>query len=206
MSFETALEIEEKEKALKTEVVNDLKNGKGALDIIDEKSTELMPDYAILNPELPMRIKIGVAGQVASCLKEVIQQQDLIVKGLGGNKNSEYVTIEGWEVLGTMLGITPVTEIIKDIKNKQDRVVGYEARATLYRNPIIQNGEIVGGEMIARAEASADKSGFQKDMPSIRSMAQTRALGKAYRMALSWIVKMAGYEGTFAEDMPDFKG
>ena len=37
------------------------------------------------------------------------------------------------------------------------------------------------------------------------SMAQTRALGKAYRMALGWIMKMAGYEATPAEEMPDFK-
>ena len=204
--FVTAKEIEEKKETLKGEIMEEINNGGNVGEIVGVKSEEMLPDYAILNPELPMRIKIGVAGEVASCLKEVIQQQGLIVKGLGGNKNSEYVTIEGWEVLGTMLGITPVTEIIADIKNKQDRVVGYEARATLYRNVILKDGEIVGGEMIARAEASADKSGFQKDMPSIRSMAQTRALGKCYRMALSWIIKMAGYEGTFAEDMPDYKG
>jgi len=37
-------------------------------------------------------------------------------------------------------------------------------------------------------------------------MAQTRALGKAYRMALSWIVKMAGFEATYAEDMPNYRG
>lgn len=205
MGFETALEME-KNEAVKPEIIEE-KNVPVTVDVNANLTVnDSLPDYAILNPELPMKMKIGVAGEVASCLKEVIETQKLIVKGLGGNKNSEYVTIEGWEVLGTMLGITPVTEIIADIKNKQDRVIGYEARATLYRNPIIQNGEIVGGEMIARAEASADKSGFQKDMPSIRSMAQTRALGKCYRMALSWIIKMAGYEGVFAEDMPDFKG
>ena len=204
MSFVTAKELEEKEQTtIKADVVEEV-NGNQV--IVKETGNEVLPDNAILNPDLPMRIKIGVAGEVASCLKDIIQQQNLIVKGLGGNKNSEYVTIEGWEVLGTMLGITPVTEVIGEIKNKQDRTVGYEARATLYRNPIIENGEIVGGEMVARAEASADKSGFQKDMPSIRSMAQTRALGKCYRMALSWIIKMAGYEGTFAEDMPDYKG
>jgi hypothetical protein len=38
------------------------------------------------------------------------------------------------------------------------------------------------------------------------SMAQTRALGKAFRMALSWIMKMAGFEGTYAEDMEGFRG
>ena len=90
--------------------------------------------------------------------------------------------------------------------NDKGRVIGYKARATLYQNPIIENDEIVGGTVIARAEAQADKSGFQKDLFAIASMAQTRALGKAYRMGLSWIMKkMAGFEGTL-QRIPKYKG
>ena len=166
-----------------------------------------LPDNAILNPTIPMRAKVGVATDVADCLSELVRSQGLVVTGLNkSNKDAEYVTVEGWEVLGTMLGIVPVTTIIEDIKNDKDRIVGYKARATLYQNPIIQNDEIVGGTVIARAEAQADRSGFQKDLFAIASMAQTRALGKAYRMGLSWIMKMAGFEGTFAEDMPRYRG
>ena len=164
-----------------------------------------LPDYAILNPEIPMSAKVQVATNVADTLAPLVRSQGLTVKGLNGrNKEAEYVTVEGWEVLGTFLGIVPVTTIIKEVKNKQERTVGYVARATLYQNPIIENDEIVGGTVIARAEAQADKSGFQKDMFAIASMAQTRALGKAYRMGLSWIMKMAGFEGTPAEEMPKF--
>ena len=36
-----------------------------------------------------------------------------------------------------------------------------------------------------------------------RSMAQTRATGKACRLAFSWIMALAGYEPTPAEEMPD---
>jgi len=180
-----------------------------------ETSTEIttvepdraLPDYAILNPDIPMSTKVGVATNVANCLAPLVRDQGLTVKGLNkSNKDAEYVTVEGWEVLGTMLGIVPVTTIIEEIKNDKDRVVGYKARATLYQNPIIQNDEIVGGTIIARAEATADRSGFQKDLFAIASMSQTRALGKAYRMGLSWIMKMAGFEGTPAEDMPKFRG
>lgn len=204
MSFMNAKELEEKEQTtIKADVVEEVNENQV---IVKETGNEVLPDYAILNPELPMRVKIGVAGEVASCLKDIIQQQNLIVKGLGGNKNSEYVTIEGWEVLGTMLGITPVTFTAGEIKNKQGRTVGYKSVASLYRNAKVSENGAISGELIARAEASADKSGFQKDLPSIMSMSQTRALGKCYRMALSWIIKMAGYEGTFAEDMPDYKG
>lgn len=170
------------------------------------ETNQTLPDYAILNPEIPMTAKVEVAIKVANTLAPLVREQGLAIKGLNKkNPEKEYVMVEGWEVLGTVLGIVPVTTIIEDIKNKQDRTIGYKARATLYQNPIIQNDEIMGGTVIARAEAQADKSGYQNDLFAIASMAQTRALGKAYRMGLSWIMKMAGFEGTPAEEMPKFR-
>lgn len=171
-----------------------------------EEQQVTLPDYAILNPEIPMSAKVEVATKVANTLAPLVREQGLAVKGLNKkNPEAEYVMVEGWEVLGTFLGIVPVTTIIEEIKNKHGHTVGYKARGTLYQNPIIKNDEIVGGNVIARAEAQADNSGFQKEMFAIASMAQTRALGKAYRMGLSWIMKMAGFEGTPAEEMPKFK-
>jgi hypothetical protein len=187
-------------------VTNDEITKEENTDIV-ETENKTLPDYAILNPEIPMSAKVNVATNVANTLAPLVRSQGLVVTGLNrANKEAEYVTVEGWEVLGTFLGIVPVTTIIGEIKSKQGVVVGYRARATLYQNPIIENDEIVGGTVIARAEAEADKSGFQKDKFTIASMAQTRALGKAYRMGLSWIMKMAGFEGTFAEDMPSYRG
>lgn len=187
-------------------VTNDEITKEENTDIV-ETENKTLPDYAILNPEIPMSAKVNVATNVANTLAPLVRSQGLVVTGLNrANKEAEYVTVEGWEVLGTFLGIVPVTTIIEEIKSKQGVVVGYRARATLYQNPIIENDEIIGGTVIARAEAEADKSGFQKDKFAIASMAQTRALGKAYRMGLSWIMKMAGFEGTFAEDMPSYRG
>ena len=190
------------EAELVTDVIEPVQKEEKA--IVENKP---LPDYAILNPEIPMTAKVDVATNVANTLAPLVRSQGLVVTGLNrANKEAEYVTVEGWEVLGTFLGIVPVTTIIKEVKSKQDRTVGYVARATLYQNPVIENDEIVGGTVIARAEAQADRSGFQKDLFAIASMAQTRALGKAYRMGLSWIMKMAGFEGTPAEEMPKFKG
>ena len=164
-----------------------------------------LPDYAILNPEIPMSAKVEVATKVANTLAPLVREQGLAIKGLNKkNPEAEYVMVEGWEILGTFLGIVPVTTIIKDLKNKHGHTIGYRSRGTLYRNPIIKNDEIVGGTVIARAEAQADKNGWQKDLFAIASMSQTRALGKAYRMGLSWIMKMAGFESTPAEEMPKF--
>lgn len=198
--------IEDEELPFPVEVVTDeeINDDQTELAVVEEQT---LPDYAILNPEIPMSAKVGVATNVANTLAPLVREQGLTVKGLNrSNKDAEYVTVEGWEVLGTFLGIVPVTTIIDEMKNDKGRTIGYVARATLYQNPIIQNDEIVGGTVIARAEAQADKSGFQKDLFAIASMAQTRALGKAYRMGLSWIMKMAGFEPTFAEDMPKYRG
>ena len=187
------------------------------LDIVEKKAEDntaivmkengSLPDYAILNPEIPMSAKVQVATNVANTLAPLVRQQKLAVTGLNKKEpEKEYVMVEGWEVLGTFLGIVPVTTTIAEIKNNKGRIVGYRARATLYQKPIIENDEIVGGTVISRAEAQANIDGFQKDLFAIESMAQTRALGKAYRMGLSWIMKMAGFEGTFAEDMPTYRG
>ena len=182
----------------------DLKKEETAVAVTEENQ---LPDSAILNPNIPMDVKVKIATNVANILAPLVREQGLVVKGLNkSDKDKEYVTVEGWEVLGTILGIAPVTTIIEDITNDKGRIVGYKARATLYQNPIIKNDEIIGGTLISRAEATADKSGFQKDLFAIASMSQTRALGKSYRMALSWIMKLAGFEGTPAEEMPKFRG
>lgn len=187
----------------KTEIID---TEESSAEIITVNEGENLPDYAILNPEIPMSAKVDVATNVANTLAPLVRQQGLAVKGLNKkNPEAEYVMVEGWEVLGTFLGIAPVTTTIAEIKNNKGRIVGYRARATLYQNPIIENDEIVSGTVIARAEAQANIDGFQKELFAIESMAQTRALGKAYRMGLSWIMKMAGFEGVFAEDMPKYR-
>ena len=174
--------------------------------VVQERN-QTLPDYAILNPEVPMSAKVGVATNVANTLAPLVRTQGLVVKGLNNqDKEAEYVTVEGWEVLGTMLGIVPDTRIVEEMKNDKGRVVGFKARATLYQNPQLDDGKIVGGTVLSTAEAYCTKDDFQKKFFSMASMAQTRALGKAYRMALSWIIKMAGFEATFAEDMPSYRG
>ena len=148
-------------------------------------------DADILNMDYSFDDKIEVATKVAASLKNVIQSQDLAVK-IGP---SEYVTAEGWEVLGTMLGCTPYVEEVVEITPDKSPKFMYKATVSIRQ----------GDTILSRASAMAERNNMQKDRPSVYSMAQTRALGKAYRMALSWIVKMADYEPTPAEEMPRYK-
>ena len=143
----------------------------------------ILRDSDILSKEFSFKDKISVATEVATTLTEVIQTQGLAVNIQGNN----YVTAEGWNCLGTMLGTYAQTEYVEPIKNPN----GYKARVS------IKQGENV----LATAEAIATYGGFQKTPQAVYSMAQTRAMGKAYRMCFSWIVKLAGFQPTPAEEM-----
>ena len=171
---------------------NENKNVTTDVVVVDQQSNApKIRDADILNMDYSFDDKIEVATKVAASLKNVIQSQDLAVK-IG---QSEYVTAEGWEVLGTMLGCTPYVEEVVEIPTEHKAKFMYKATVSIRQ----------GDTILSRASAMAERNNMQKDRPSVYSMAQTRALGKAYRMALSWIVKMADYEPTPAEEMPRFK-
>ncbi len=61
------------------------------------------------------------------------------------------------------------------------------------------------GQVISSAENQCtrrEKSWSSRDDYAIRSMAQTRTLAKAYRGALGFIMSLAGYQATPAEEIP----
>lgn len=170
------------------------------------KNNSCLADYEILNPELPMSEKVDITVRVADTLKKVIEAQRLVITGLNKkNPKEKYVLTGGWEMLNTFMGITPVTRVIDEITNDKGRIVGYKSACTLLRNPVYENGKIVGGVVVGYAEASATKEGFQKETSSMMSMSGTRAFNKATRQSLGWIMQMAGYQGTPAEEMPTFR-
>ena len=150
----------------------------------------ILRDSDILNPEFGFNEKMAVAISVASSLKKVIKDQKLAVT-ISGN---EYVTAEGWSILGTMLGCSPYVVEVSEVPTNKNGNICYRAIVEIRQ----------GNSVLSRAEAIAERNGRQKDRFAIYSMAQTRALGKAYRLCLSWIVKLAGYEATPAEEMPKF--
>ena len=143
----------------------------------------ILRDSDILSKDFSFKDKITVATEVATTLNEVIQTQGLAVNIQGNN----YVTAEGWNCLGTMLGTYARTEYVEKIEKPK----GYKARVSICQ----------GDNVLATAEAIATYGGFQKTPQAVYSMAQTRAMGKAYRMCFSWIVKLAGYQPTPAEEM-----
>lgn len=132
--------------------------------------------------------QIAYAARIATTLTKVIQDQGLFTN-IQGRK---YVKVEGWEVLGSFLGVLPRERTVNELSDGS-----YEAFVDLVRS---SDGIVIGG---ASAICGADEKRWgSADRYARRSMAITRAVGKAYRTSFSWIISLAGYQPTPAEEMP----
>lgn len=128
------------------------------------------------------------ASTIAKALADIIDRRGLY-SVIGGRR---YVRVEGWTTLGAMLGVLPREVETHPIDNGN----GYESVVELVRT---SDGAVIGrGSAICTRDEP--NWGNRPDY-ALRSMAITRATGKAFRLAFSWIVTLAGYEPTPAEEM-----
>ena len=137
---------------------------------------------------------VSKSQEYAKALVDVVENQQLYANIQG----KKYVTFEGWQFLGSMLptAITPQTEFTEEVKDKDTgEVLGFKARVLA----LDVNGNQRGASESVCMYAERNWNG--KDANHLMSMAQTRASSKALRMALSSIVKLAGYEPTPKEEM-----
>jgi hypothetical protein len=126
------------------------------------------------------------ATRAADALKGVLTRQNLTQNIQG----KEYVRVEGWTTLGSMLGVVPVVAWTRPIEK------GWEARVEART----LDGRTIGA---AEAQCTTDESMWRsRPAYALRSMAQTRATSKALRGPLGFIVTLAGFEATPSEEMP----
>jgi hypothetical protein len=130
------------------------------------------------------------ATAMAKTLSNIITEQGLFTT-ISGRK---YVHVEGWTTLGAMLGIMP-REVEGGITEHENG--DYEAVVELIR---ASDGAVIG--RASSIVSTDEKTWANRPRYARRSMAVTRATGKAYRLGFSWIMKLAGYEPTPAEEMP----
>ncbi|MGB3849182.1 MAG: hypothetical protein WA958_04395 [Tunicatimonas sp.] len=111
-----------------------------------------------------------------------------------------YVNVEGWQYAGARLGILPVIEDLVRIPT-DNHEVKYQAQVKLYnlKSQVEGKAQVVGSGFAICSNQENGKRNYQEF--AIASMAQTRAIGKAYRNILAWIIRAAGYEPTPAEEM-----
>lgn len=132
------------------------------------------------------------ASTIATALADVIKRRQLF-KRIG---QSDHVFVEGWTLLGSMLGVFAEVEWSRPLDDNN----GWEARAV---------ARTLAGRTVGAAESMCSKSEGKwrsSDDYAIRSMAQTRAVSKALRLPLGFIMELAGYSATPAEELNDAPG
>ena len=134
--------------------------------------------------------------EIANALATVILDRNLSMN-IG---NKRYVFVEGWQLAGAYFGIVPIIKSLEQMEVTDDSEVKYRAEVEL-RN--VKTNDLVGYGFAICSNKEKGKTSF--DEFAVASMAQTRAVGKAYRLTLGWVIKLAGYEGTPAEEMDEDK-
>lgn len=172
-----------------------------------------------LSPQQMQNINITDPSEVVSIAKEInkyVDTNSLSVKIQG----KQYVMVEGWQFTASLLGLVGMIEEYKNessydevtfkwVKKYGQNTVNKEHKTQKYKyfaKAVFKNtmtDKIVGQGFAMCSNEEQEKHTF--DEYSILSMAQTRAIGKAARMAFSFIIKAAGYEPTPAEEMDEQK-
>lgn len=143
-------------------------------------------ELGTLQADTPVALIDG-ATQISDKLADIIRSKKLANRIQG----KEYVRVEGWTTLAALLGVIAREDRVEALEDG-----GYLATVSLVR---MNDGAVIS---TASAECGMDEDRWAK-MPRYarRSMAVTRATGKAARLAFSWIMALAGFQPTPAEEM-----
>ena len=126
---------------------------------------------------------------MAQILKQHIVTQKLYVPIMGKN----YAMVEGWMFAGGLLNLFPRVAKVENLSS------GQEMKWLAEVHLIDKNDKVAGVGIALCSNKENKKKAF--DEYAILSMAQTRAIGKAYRNLLGWVMKLAGYEATPSEEI-----
>ena len=128
--------------------------------------------------------------EVANHLADFIKANSLTTNVQG----KEFVNVEGWQYAGSFFGLYARTENVLNVSTEGE--LKYQAKVVVH-NP--ESGHEVGCGIMCCSNKESGKKFYQEY--AIMSMAQTRAAGKAYRLCLSFLMRLAGFEPTPAEEM-----
>jgi hypothetical protein len=136
------------------------------------------------------------ARKAAVALTDVIEKKTKKVQFNGRT----YLQFEDWQTLGRFYGVTAIVNNTKYVEfgEGDDKVCGFEATA--------QALLVSTNQAISSAEAlclNDEPNWSRKPLFQLKSMAQTRACAKALRNVLAWVVVLAGYAPTPAEEMDE---
>lgn len=145
---------------------------------------------------------IAVATALADALKNIIDRQHLYTEIRG----KRYPQVEAWMTIGRLDNVV-AREAERPIRNEDGSYEGFVELVRLSDGMVIGRASALCG--MADDEpwgGTAAKNGRDAQPPRAeyarRSMAVTRATSRAFRQQYSWIMALAGYEPTPADEMP----
>lgn len=154
-----------------------------------EKNTEATGPIGKLDISNMDHVKL-----MAEDLKKFIRAEKLFQNIQG----KEYVNVEAWQYAGARFGLASRCVDIWDISNENE--MKYKAHIQIWD---IDRDRVIGEGFGICSNKENGKKYYQEF--AIASMAQTRGVGKGYRLFLAHLIRLAGFEPTPAEEM-DFSG
>jgi hypothetical protein len=155
-------------------------------------------------------------GEIANAMNAIVIERNLFTT-IGGRK---HVNIEGWSLVGSMVGAFPHTESVEVMEtgHLDEEKIEKERRdgGTWIKTLPVVDGVIAyvaavalrtaDGRTVGRGSAMCsrrEEHWRDRDDNQLASMAQTRAAAKAYRLTFGYVMPMAGgdYSATPAEEM-----
>lgn len=159
------------------------------LAVRDAETTSALAPHEQVPPREVMRHAQAAAREIVD-----VARSGKLLANVGGR---EYPLTECMTLIGRMTNHTVAVEWSRKVPAEWGVGDGWEARA------VVMDGN---GREVAAAESMclrSERAWSKRDEFAVRSMAQTRASGKALRLALGYIVTLAGWEALPAEEITD---
>lgn len=173
---------------------------------------EIQPDAIVISsPHMKLEREpeeiLAEASKAAKALRDLVESKPKKVVFRG----KTFLQFEDWLTVARFYGISVAARETTFVE--RGLVQGYECHAEAI---LVSTGQVIGA---GQAECLDDEENWntravyddngrkvgEKKVPlfQLRSMAQTRAQAKALRSILSWVVVLAGYAPTPAEEMDE---
>lgn len=150
--------------------------------------------------KLAIKGNYNITSPSAMANMAVVLKKHVITQGLFTNiAGKNYAHVEGWQFAGGLMGMFPKVKSVTNLSAGTEKK--WMAEVEIIR---LKDNAVVGFGVAICSSLESKKKSF--DEYAILSMAQTRAIGKAYRNLIGFVMKMAGYEATPKEEMINHVG
>lgn len=174
----------------------------------EQRDLAVIPPQAVALSTVDPTEFLDRAIKQANALAAIIKAKNLAITIGGGSK--PHVLIDGWATLMALNGVMPYT-----MESRQARCVAGECQVQPPSTPckggrltvhvVTEIRRVSDGTVLTRIEAECsqhENRWARADDYAVISMAQTRGVGKGCRQLFGWVMALAGFSSTPADEVP----